>query len=352
MDEEIRHPEWHGESDRNRTARHQADGSLDVASVFAKIAGQGRQKQFGWSALDRLGLGLNPGELAIVAGRTGHGKSTALLNILANWLGAPETSEEIFLLYSHEIPQEAVAVKLLSILTRVHGSVGWSYHQVRNWAQTQAVPEGLHQHEIEEAIRTLGRWQKKLVVHYQPSWNAIDVEQSAKELQRAGQRIGGIFVDYIQLVSPPPGSYESLEHEVTATAKHLKRLGVDLSCPVIAAAQIGREAADIAGWIPEGDIEDERVIRTIAKRRPQLHHLRQGGGEQEADLVIGLLNYRADYIAALEENDGTRQRLESVGTSGQFDVAVIKNRYGVLGIAPLVLESHSGYVRDPGVFGR
>jgi replicative DNA helicase len=214
------------------------------------------------------------------------------------------------------------------------------------------VPEGLQQREIEEAIKTLSRWQKRLIIHYQPSWNVLDVEKSARELQGAGRKIGGIFVDYIQLVAPPPGSYESLEHEVTATAKHLKRLGVDLSCPVIAAAQIGREAADIAGWIPEGDIEDERVVRTIAKRRPQLHHLRQGGGEQEADLVVGLLNYRADYIAALEDNEDNRQRLEAVGTSGQFDVAVIKNRYGVLGIAPLVLESHSGYVRDPGVFGR
>lgn len=335
---------------KTRSSPAQADGVFDVPDLFARIAAQGKQKGFGWGALDRLGIGFNAGELAIVAGRTGHGKSTALLNILANWLEDP--GDELFVLFSHEIPQDAVATKLLSILTRVHGSAGWSYHQIRIWAQTGTVPEGLHQSEIEAAIKSLNRWQRNLRIFYQPSWGVLEVEAEAKKIAVTTDRIGAILVDYLQLVAPPPGHYETLEHEVTVTAKHLKRLGVDLSCPVVAAAQIGREAAELADWIPDGDIEDERVVRTIAKRRPQLHHLRQGGGEQEADLVIGLLNYRADFVAALEDNDANRRRLEEVGTSGQFDVSVIKNRYGLLGVAPLVLESHSGYVRDPGVFGR
>ena len=40
------------------------------------------------------------------------------------------------------------------------------------------------------------------------------------------------------------------------------------------------------------------------------------------------------------------------GAAGPFEVAVIKNRHGELGIAPLILESRSGFIRDPGVFGR
>jgi replicative DNA helicase len=119
----------------------------------------------------------------------------------------------------------------------------------------------------------------------------------------------------------------------------------------MAAAQIGREAAQISDWIPDGTLEDERVLRAIAKRRPQLHHLREGGGEREADLVIGLLSYRADYLAAAEQAGMDKLVIET-GSAGPFDVGVIKNRYGQLGLATLVLESRTGFIRDAGVFGR
>lgn len=337
-------------TDRKPLEGEAASGSLDVEATFAKLARQGRQKGFGWTALDRLEIGFNAGDLAILAGRTGHGKSTALLNILANWL--EKHGDEYYILFSHEIPQEAVAVKLLSILTRRHGGLGWSFHQIRSWAQTGVVPKNLDKQEIENAIKHLARWQKNLYIFYRPEWNVLEVVRQARALADSKPNLGGIMVDYLQLVPPPPGQYESLEHEVSTTAKHIKQLGVELACPMIAAAQIGYEAAKLEEWIPSGDIEDEKVLRAIAKRRPQLHHLRQGGGEQEADMVIGLLNYRADYITALEDAESDRRRLAEVGTWGQFDVAVIKNRYGLLGIAPLILESQSGYVRDPGVFGR
>jgi len=90
----------------------------------------------------------------------------------------------------------------------------------------------------------------------------------------------------------------------------------------------------------------------LARRRPQLHDLREGGGEQETDLVLGLLNYRADYLAAGEESGIAPELLRELGAAGPFDLAVIKNRYGHLGLASLVLESRAGHIRNAGVFGR
>lgn len=328
----------------------QPDSTLDVAEVIARVAHQGSQKRFGWSVLDSLELGFNAGELAVVAGRTGHGKSTVLLNVLLNWM--LEDEEQHFILFSHEIPAEAVVIKLLSILTRKRGELGWSYHDIRRWAQQGEVPAGLQRGDIQGAIDQFGHLQRRLSIIYEPDWGVLDIQRRAREIAEAHPRIGGVMIDYLQLVPPPPGRYESQEQEISATAKELKRLGVQLECPLVAAAQIGREAAGISDWIPEGDLEDERVLRAISKRRPQLHHLRQGGGEQEADLVVGLLNYRADFVSALEDSDADQRRIREMGTSGPFDVAVIKNRYGQLGVATLVLESRNGYIRDPGVFGR
>ena len=132
----------------------------------------------------------------------------------------------------------------------------------------------------------------------------------------------------------------------------MKRMAVNLDCPVAAAAQISREAARMTDWIPDGTLEDEKVLRAIAKRRPQLHHLREGGGEQEADLVLGILNYQADYMQACEDAGLEQMARVETGGAGPFEVNVMKNRFGELSIAPLVLEARSGYIRDPGVFGR
>jgi replicative DNA helicase len=344
------------------TEQHATDSAIAIRSVdndhafalddlFAQVRSQAQQRSFGWRTLDRLDIGFNPGDLSIVAGRTGHGKSTVLLNILLHWI---ETyPDQRFFLFSYEIPPTAVAIKLLSTLTRKRGGVGWSYHDVRRWLQEGRVAPNspLKAEEIRESVRIMERWQDRLTILYEPDWNVTKLADYTRSISGHAGAIGGILVDYVQLVQPPLGRYENREHEVTIVAKELKRLAVETRSPVVTAAQIGREAAQITDWVPDGALEDEKVLRAIAKRRPQLHHLREGGGEREADLVIGLLNYRADYLAAAE-NAGMDHLLLETGHAGPFDLAVLKNRYGQLGLATLVLESRTGYLRDPGVFGR
>ena len=327
------------------------ESDLALNALFAQLRDQARQHSFGWRTLDRLDIGFNPGDLSIVAGRTGHGKSTVLLNILLHWLES--YPEENFVLYSYEIPPITVAIKLISTLTRKRGGVGWSYHDVRQWLQDGTKPgeAKIDEKEVREAVDLLHRWGKRLNVIYEPDWDVVRLADNTRSLAERVGPIGGVLVDYVQLVQPPPGRYENREHEVTIVAKELKRLAVEMRCPVLTAAQIGREAAQITDWVPDGSIEDEKVLRAIARRRPQLHHLREGGGEREADLVIGLLNYRADYLAAAE-NAGMDQWVIETGNAGPFDLAVLKNRYGQLGLATLVLESRTGYLRDAGVFGR
>ena len=86
---------------------------------------------------------------------------------------------------------------------------------------------------------------------------------------------------------------------------------------------------------------DDTVQDSIRRRRPQLHHVREGGSEQEADLVLGLLNYRADYLAEQEGEERDRDEAH-----GPFEVLGLKSRYGAAGIARLTWEGETGHLRD------
>ena len=326
--------------------------AFSVSRLVDRVVEYGGQKTFGWQILDRRGLGVNPGDLAVVAGRTGHGKSTVLFNLLLHWLEA--YPNELFILFSYEMPPESVFLKLLSPLIRKQGASEWSYHDIRRWMQEGDDHKPTHGDvdDLKRAIETLKSWEDRLTIVYQPDWTVDELAEYARELASGAKKIGGILVDYLQLVGPPPGAHDTLVAGVAAVAKNLKRLGVSLDCPIVAAAQVSREAARLTDWVPDGTLEDFKVLKAIAKRRPQLHHLRDGGGEQEADLVIGLLNYRADYIAACEEADDDRAVNAQNEDAGPFDVTILKNRHGELGKAPLIFESKMGFIRDTGVFGR
>src|SRR5262245_15989921 len=184
---------------------------LAFEDLLGQVRGQARQRAFGWRALDRLEIGFNPGDLTIVAGRTGHGKSTVLLNILLHWLES--YPDERYLLFSYEIPPVAVALKLVSTLTRKRGGVGWSYHDVRRYVQGESNPAADHlsQREVEDALAQMREWQSRLIVVYEPEWNVLQLVDCARDLSRRVGPMAGLIVDYLQLVQPPPGRYENRE---------------------------------------------------------------------------------------------------------------------------------------------
>jgi replicative DNA helicase len=124
----------------------------------------------------------------------------------------------------------------------------------------------------------------------------------------------------------------------------LKALSEVVAAPVVVGAQVSREAARLAE-VPGGkSYGDPAVQNAIRKRRPQLHHLREGGSEQEADLVLGLLNYRADYL----EDEGERDEGKQAPPVTRLEVGSLKNRYGAVGHwATLAFEARYGLLRDP-----
>ncbi len=316
--------------------------AFSVESLVDRVKNQPDGKRTGWGVVDALGIRFHPGELAVMGARTGHGKTTVLLGLMLNWLTV--YPEESFLFFSYELPPEAVFLKLASTLTRKLGGEGWSYYEIKDFLQNRD-PERqytAHPDEIKAAFARLKEWEERLTVVYRPAWTVEAVTAYARKVHERSGNLGAVLADYLQIIPPPEGDFDRRDMEVSSVARKLKGLSVDLGCPIVTAAQINREAAR-EGTIPAGKpFEDPSVLAAIKKRRPQLHQLREGGSEQEADLVLGLLNYRADYVEAQENGSAGGDR----GKPGPFDVSALKNRFGEIGTAALMLEGRTGYIRD------
>jgi len=171
------------------------------------------------------------------------------------------------------------------------------------------------------------------------------------------QRVIAVLVDYLQMLAPPEkaggSKYGTREQEVTAIAKSLHDLAVELNTAVVAAAQISRNNFQYS-------------------QRPRLTDLRESGGiEQYAQLVLGLWNSNmaagakamaagAVPAAPLEGwywtpgPDGKSEEADAAiamaASYGQvlLEVGILKSRWrGNVGRAiPLMLDGTSGRITD------
>ncbi len=299
----------------------------------------------GWGALDKLGDQFNAGELTVFGARTGHGKTTVQTNLLANWLRVPmKGSSSKFIFYSMEEPEVRVYHRLLAVLTASAGE-GWSANEVRDFLRDPHSRETWHSSPLSlvRAKEQLMAWEERLMIVHRPQWTIADIEAHARA-QAEQHAIAGVMVDYLQRITVPQGEkYDRRDIEVTVVARRLKGLAETLAAPIVAAAQIGREAVRDGMRIPDREAYLSREVqKAIRSRRPKLHQLREGGSEQEADFVLGLLNYRADY----EMDDEERGRQE-VPPVTKLEIGILKNRYGTPGHwATLAFEGRYGLLRD------
>jgi replicative DNA helicase len=195
----------------------------------------------GFADLDRLTNGLHPGQLIVIAGRPGLGKSTLGLDIARS---ASIKHGHTSCIFSLEMSKTEITMRLLSAEARV------PLHHMRSGTMTDDDWTRL-------ATRMGQVSEAPLYIDDSPNLTMMEIRAKARRL-RQRHRLSLVVVDYLQLMSGNRKA-ESRQQEVSELSRSLKLLAKELEVPVIAMSQLNRGA-------------EQRT-----DKKPQLSDLRESG---------------------------------------------------------------------------
>lgn len=224
-------------------------GYIDV--IQNRLEGGEKKMSTGLTDLDTmLGGGLEAGQLVIVAGRPGMGKS-------AFSLGLANAAVDPILIVNMEMENMQTAERFVANVGSAH--LSWLRNPTEksdNWAR------------MTHAIHRLAERENKVFLDDCPSQSLFSIRAEARRIQRK-HGLGCVVVDYLSLME---GSDAKERHnQVAEFSRGLKRLAKELNVPVVALAQLSRKVEE------RGD------------KRPLMSDLRESGQiEQDADIIIFL----------------------------------------------------------------
>lgn len=281
------------------TARQNGDSMLGVCS--------------GLTALDRLTGGLMPGDLAVLAGRPGMGKS--VVGLFYAWAAARSGGTVLFA--SLEMSEPQVNSRLLSL-------DAWA--ESGAWVQYMRILRG-EMNDI-EARRVFDASQRMKDIPLRltaPDVRSVGaIAAAARRAQRIGQAAGRpldlVVIDYLGFVKPPR-ERQSKVNEIGDITGALKALARQINAPILLLSQLNRGVEQ----------------RGRDDRRPLLSDLRDSGDiEQDADTVM--LLYRPEYYLRREEPETHSDKWEEWRAAMDkaertLEIDVAKNRMGETGRA-------------------
>ncbi|BEQ15413.1 replicative DNA helicase [Desulfoferula mesophila] len=239
----------------------------------------------GFPSLDRLTLGLHPGDLAVVAGRPGMGKSAFAVQVARN-IAADGMPVVVF---SLEMSREQLQQRLLA------GEAGVAFQKIR--AQQLY---GEHWSLITKAAEVLHAL--PLLIDDSPALSVLQIRSRARRVAAKG-RLGLVVVDYLQLARAPKAKEAKREEEVAEVSRSLKALAKELHCPVMALSQLNRKVEE----------------RSDKDKRPRLSDLRESGAiEQDADLIAFI--YRPG-VYTKDKSDQSAEIIVEKQRNGPTDTA-------------------------------
>lgn len=258
----------------------------------------------GFRHLDELTLGLQAGEMIVLAARPGMGKTSFALNI-AEHVALSRTAP--VLVFSLEMTARSLVRRLVCAHARVDSQ---SVQRGHLFAEDRA--------KIAQAFGVLN--DLPLWIDESSRLTPLELRARARRVlgeARAAEGQGLIIVDYMQMMDfHAEGSGmrpENRQQEITAISRSLKAVAKELAVPLVVLSQLSRA--------PER--------REGPKSRPRLSDLRESGAiEQDADVVVFLYRDPKDMEEGVEQEAGapsghvTRVSVSKQrnGPTGAFDL--------------------------------
>lgn len=234
----------------------------------------------GFPSMDRKLLGLQPGQLILIAARPGMGKTAFALN----WaVAAARQTNSAVAVFSYEMMYAELSMRLLASEACVDSRK----------LKTKEFNE-LDLRSISGAIQKLSNL--KLYINDSGSTTLLDIRSYCRKL-KAEQGLAMIVVDYLQIM-PMHIKKQNREQEIAELSRGFKMLANELGVPVVCLSQLNRSAAS----------------RT--DKKPALEDLRESGSlEQDANIVC--LIHRDEYY-----------NKETSTKKGIAEIIIAKNRNG------------------------
>jgi replicative DNA helicase len=247
----------------------------------------------GFSDLDRMTSGLQPGDLVIVAGRPSMGKTSFSMNI----------GEYVAIEQGLPVAVFSMEMGAVQLAQRIIGSVGLlDQHRMRTGKLTaEDWPRLTHAvQRVQEA---------QLYIDESPALSPNEVRARARRLARQCGQLGLIIIDYLQLMSGSGGG-ENRATEISEISRSLKGLAKELNCPLIALSQLNRS------------------LEQRPNKRPVMSDLRESGAiEQDADVILFI--YRDEVYNPDSPDKGTAE------------IIIGKQRNGPIGTVRLTFQGSS-----------
>ena len=268
--------------------------------------------RFGIPKLDNIIGGCEGGELVVLSGRPGMGKSALggciALNLARDGVGVCEINAEM-------TTSQMARRHLCNLAFRAHGEDAPFYRDIKRGtlsaaqramlADVQGIHEQLPLRMVKRTGLTLGRI-RAMLMRQRMVWQGL------------GVHLGLVVIDHVGLVRSDERFFSRQAEQADISLK-LKEMADDLGCVILALAQLNRE------------------VEKRDDKRPQLSDLRDSGTwEQDADVVIGC--YRDAYYARREPEP--KKEIEKAewhmrGASREVEAIALKVREGDVGTAKL-----------------
>jgi len=238
----------------------------------------------GFTELDEMTSGFQPGDLVILAARPGMGKTALALNMAFN--AAINTSDRCSVaVFSLEMPTIQLATRILSSEAQI------SSHNLKTGM--------MEEYEIDRLVETVERVKDvSIFIDDTPGLSIMDCRSKCRRLANDDKipPVGLVIIDYLQLMKGPPGS-GNREQEISEISRNLKTLAKELNTPVVALSQLNRG------------------VESRPNKRPLLSDLRESGAiEQDADIILFV--YRDEYYNDESEDRGIAELIIAKHRSG------------------------------------
>ncbi|MBR2461475.1 MAG: replicative DNA helicase [Clostridia bacterium] len=232
----------------------------------------------GFGVIDKLLVGMGPGDMVLVGARPGVGKTSFTMNVATR---AARSTGKAVCVFSLEMSAEQLVMRMVSTEARID-----NYHlrapaglQVNDWKALAAASSSLSECNI--------------LIDDTPGMSVTAMKSKLRRVKN----LGLVVIDYLQLMQGETKT-DNRAQEVGEISRGIKLMAKEFGCPVLTCAQLNRAVEGRKDGVP------------------MLSDLRDSGSiEQDADSVM-----------FLHKKENETQKVQ---------VIIAKNRHGATGTVEL-----------------